>query len=247
MRFFRILHISSLDVVFGAIAMQAMLWNVMVGGMQPWSEQVVLGISVWIFYLADRQLDNSIHRPSDSIHLFHDRYPLFVRGLLLVLLICLGILLAFLSADLIRLGICLTIGMVIYGSILRYWDRIWLPKELFTSLLYAAGLFLPSYAAGKSSWLLFIHVVLLALMNLSLFSWLEGKLKFRTIFIYLQFALMAILPVICWFFGWELAICLAIIQGIHVGIYYFSPNLQYRWVGELAFISPVIYFVYELF
>jgi len=247
MRFFRILHISSLDVVFGAIAMQAMLWNVLVGGMQPWSEQVVLGISVWIFYLADRQLDNSIHRPSDSIHLFHDRYPLFVRGLLLVLLICLGYLLAFLSADLIRLGICLTIGMVIYGSILRYWDRIWLPKELFTSLLYAAGLFLPSYAAGKSSWLLFIHVVLLALMNLSLFSWLEGKLKFRTIFIYLQFALMAILPGICWFFGWELAICLAIIQGIHVGIYYFSPNLQYRWVGELAFISPVIYFVYELF
>jgi hypothetical protein len=247
MRFFRILHISSLDVVFGAIAMQAMLWNVMVGGMQPWSEQVVLGISVWIFYLADRQLDNSIHRPSDSIHLFHDRYPLFVRGLLLVLLICLGILLAFLSADIIRLGICLTIGMVIYGSILRYWDRIWLPKELFTSLLYAAGLFLPSYAAGKSSWLLFIHVVLLALMNLSLFSWLEGKLKFRTIFIYLQFALMAILPGICWFFEWELAICLAIIQGIHVGIYYFSPNLQYRWVGELAFISPVIYFVYELF
>lgn len=247
MRFFRILHISSLDVVFGAIVMQAMLWNVMVGGMQPWSEQVVLGISVWIFYLADRQLDNSIHRPSDSIHLFHDRYPLFVRGLLLVLLICLGILLAFLSVDLIRLGICLTIGMVIYGSILRYWDRIWLPKELFTSLLYAAGLFLPSYAAGKFSWLLFIHVVLLALMNLSLFSWLEGKLKFRTIFIYLQFALMAILPCICWFFGWELAICLAIIQGIHVGIYYFSPNLQYRWVGELAFISPVIYFVYELF
>ncbi len=247
MRFFRIFHISSLDVVFGAIVMQAMLWNVLVGGMQPWSEQVVLGISVWIFYLADRQLDNSIHRPSDSIHLFHDRYPLFVRGLLLVLLICLGILLAFLSADLIRLGICLTIGMVIYGAILRYWDRIWLPKELFTSLLYAAGLFLPSYAAGKFSWLLFIHVVLLALMNLSLFSWLEGKLKFRTLFIYLQFALMAILPVICWFFGWELAICLAIIQGIHVGIYYFSPNLQYRWVGELAFISPVIYFVYELF
>ncbi len=247
MRFFRIFHISSLDVVFGAIVMQAMLWNVLVGGMQPWSEQLVLGISVWIFYLADRQLDNSIHRPSDSIHLFHDRYPLFVRGLLLVLLICLGYLLAFLSADLIRLGICLTIGMVIYGSILRYWDRIWLPKELFTSLLYAAGLFLPSYAAGKFSWLLFIHVVLLALMNLSLFSWLEGKLKFRTIFIYLQFALMAILPSICWFFGWELAICLAIIQGIHVGIYYFSPNLQYRWVGELAFISPVIYFVYELF
>jgi len=247
MRFFRILHISSLDVVFGAIAMQAMLWNVMVGGMQLWSEQVVLGISVWIFYLADRQLDNSIHRPSDSIHLFHDRYPLFIRGLLLVLLICLGYLLAFLSADLIRLGICLTIGMVIYGSILRYWDRIWLPKELFTSLLYAAGLFLPSYAAGKSSWLLFIHVVLLALMNLSLFTWLEGKLKFRILFMGIQWALLAILPSILWFFGWELALCLAIIQGIHVGIYYFSPNLQYRWVGELAFISPVIYFVYELF
>jgi hypothetical protein len=247
MRFFRIFHISSLDVVFGAIAMQAMLWNVLVGGMQHWSEQLVLGISVWIFYLADRQLDNSIHRPSDSIHLFHDRYLLFVRGLLLVLLICLVYLLAFLSADIIRLGICLTIGMVIYGSILRYWDRIWLPKELFTSLLYAAGLFLPSYAAGKFSWLLFFHVVLLALMNLSLFTWLEGKLKFLTLFKCLQWTLMAILPSICWFFGWKLAICLAIIQGIHVGIYYFSPNLQYRWVGELAFLSPVLYFVYELF
>jgi hypothetical protein len=80
-----------------------------------------------------------------------------------------------------------------------------------------------------------------------LFTWLEGKLKFRTLFIGIQWALMSILPGIYWFFGWELAICLAIIQGIHVGIYYFSPNFQYRWVGELAFLSPVLYFVYELF
>lgn len=247
MRLYRILHVSSLDVVFGAIAMQAMLWNMLVGGRQPWAEQVVLGVSVWIFYLADRQLDNIIHRPTDAIHLFHDRFQWFIRGLIGVLLCCLGYLMALLSVDLIHLGICLTIGMVLYGSVLKYWDHIWLPKELFTSLLYAAGLFLPSYAAGKFSGLLFIHVVLLALMNLSLFTWLEGHLKFRMLFIGIQLALLVFLPFIFWVFTWKLAVCLAIIQGIHVGIYYFSPNLQYRWIGELAFLSPVLYFVYELF
>lgn len=247
MRLYRILHVSSLDVVFGAIAMQALLWNMLVGGRQPWAEQVVLGVSVWIFYLADRQLDNIIHRPTDAIHLFHDRFQWFIRGLIGVLLCCLGYLMAFLSADLIHLGICLTVGMVLYGSVLKYWDHIWLPKELFTSLLYAAGLFLPSYAAGKFSGLLFIHVVLLALMNLSLFTWLEGHLKFRMLFIGIQLALLVFLPFIFWVFTWELAVCLAIIQGIHVGIYYFSPNLRYRWIGELAFLSPVLYFVYELF
>jgi hypothetical protein len=247
MRFFRFFHFSSLDVVFGAVAMQAMLWQVLVGGFQAWTEHIVLGVSVWIFYLADRQVDNLLAKPTDAIHFFHQRFHLLIRRFILFLLLILGSLLSYISEELRYLGIYLSVCMGLYGLTTRYWDRVWLPKELFTSILYACGLFLPSLAVGEFSWLLFIDVFSLAFMNLSLFTWLEGKADFRFVFYWLQWILVGLLGYIAWQFSWQLALCLAIIQGIHVGIYYFSPNLQYRWVGELAFLSPLVYFVYELF
>jgi hypothetical protein len=247
MRFFRFFHISSLDVVFGAVAMQALLWKVMGGGIQPWSEQMVLGVSVWIFYLVDRQVDNLVATPTDPIHFFHQRFYVLIRSFILFLLLVLGCLLSSISEELIYLGICLSICMGLYGVAIRYWDRVWLPKEFFTSILYTSGLFLPSLAVGQFSWILFMDVFFLAFMNLSLFTWLEGKADFRLIFCWLQWILVGLLGCIAWQFSRELALCLAIIQGIHVGIYYFSPNLQRRWVGELAFLSPLVYFVYELF
>lgn len=247
MRFFRFFHFSSLDVVFGALAMQAMLWQVLAGGFQAWPEHTVLGFSVWIFYLVDRQVDNLVGPPTDAIHLFHQRFQVLIRTFILFLLLFLGYILSYISEELRYLGIYLSICMGLYGLAIRFWDRLLLPKELFTSILYACGLFLPSLAVGKFSWLLFIDVFFLAFMNLSLFTWLEGKADFRLIFCRLQWILIGLLGCIAWQFSWELALCLAIIQGIHVGIYYFSPNLRLRWVGELAFLSPLVYIVYELF
>jgi len=247
MRFFRAIHVISLDVVLGAWAMQAMIWQAQVGGRQPWLESIVLGISVWIYYLVDRQLDNLVGQPIDEIHLFHFRFQAAIRGFIIVLMLVLGYLLIYLTEDLIRLGIYLSMCMVIYGLALRYWDRLWLPKEMFTSILYTCGLFLPSLAVGQFSWLLFATIILLALMNLSLFTWLEGKAYFRLIFYALQWPLILLLGCIGWQFSWLMAGCLAIIQGIHVWIYYFSPNLQRRMVGELAFLSPIVYIIYELF
>jgi hypothetical protein len=247
MRFFRAFHLISLDVVLGALFMQAMFWHELVGGLQPWQEQVVLGISVWIIYLADRQVDNAMGQPSDVIHLFHQRFYVGIRWFILLLLVALLLFLTQLSFELIRLGCFLSLCMATYGFLLRYGHRLWLPKELFTAILYASGLFLPSLAVGQFSWLIFIHVILLAWMNLSLFTWLEGKQNFRLLFLGLQWPVLGLLACIATQFSFELSMSLALIQGIHVGIYYFSPNLRYRWVGELAFLSPIFYFVYELF
>ncbi len=247
MRFFRAFHLISLDVVLGALLMQAMFWHALVGSLQPWQEHVVLGISVWIIYLADRQVDNAMGQPSDVIHLFHQRFYVGIRWFILLLFATLLFFLTQLSIDLIRLGCFLSLCMAMYGILLRYGSRTWLPKELFTAILYASGLFLPCLAVDRFSWLIYIHVILLAWMNLSLFSWLEGKQNFRYIFLGLQWPLLGLLACILTQFSLELCMSLALIQGIHVGIYYFSPNLRYRWVGELAFLSPIFYFVYELF
>ncbi len=247
MRFFRAIHIISLDVVFGALAMQAMLWKVLVGGQQSFSEHVVLGLSVWIYYLTDRQLDNLIGPPADAIHVFHHRFQKYLRAFIAFLLLLLAYSLTYVSVELIRLGIYLSVCMLVYGFALKFWDRIWLPKEFFTSILYACGLFLPSFATGQFSWLLFAEVFLLACLNLSLFTWLEGKAIFGLIFYWLQWPMMALLGCILWQFSGLITTCFAIIQGIHVWIYYFSPNLQRRWLGELAFLSPILYFIYELF
>jgi hypothetical protein len=247
MRFFRAFHLISLDVVLGSLVMQAMFWHEFVGGLQPWQEQVVLGISVWIIYLADRQVDNVVSMPSDAIHLFHQRFYMEIRWFILLLLVALLLFLTQLSFELIRLGSYLSVCMVTYGVLLRYGHRLWLPKELFTAILYACGLFLPSLAVGQFSWLIFIHLILLAWMNLSLFTWLEGRQNFRILFLALQWPILGLLACIAMQFSFKLSMTLALIQGIHVGIYYFSPNLRFRWVGELAFLSPILYFVYELF
>jgi hypothetical protein len=247
MRFVKFFHLSSLDVVCGALVMQSFLWRVLVGRQQTWPEIVVLGLAVWVYYLVDRQIDNLRMKPSDSIHQFHVRYQLPIRIFIAALLLGIGFLLPYLSLAVIRLGICLSISMFLYGLAIGYLHRFFLVKELFTSVLYASGLVLPSLAAGKFSWLLFGSLCVLAGMNLTLFSWLEGKSTYRQVFAWLQLPLLFFLGGVAWQYSIPVAICFAIIQGIHVGIYYFSPNLQRRWVGELAFMSPLFYFVYELF
>jgi hypothetical protein len=247
MRFIKIFHLSSLDVVCGALVMQSFLWRVLVDSPQTWPEILVLGLSVWVYYLVDRQIDNLRVKASDPIHQFHLRYQSRIRIFISALLLGIGFLLPYLSLAVIRLGICLSICMFLYGLAIGYLHRFFLVKELFTSVLYASGLVLPSLAAGKFSWLLFGSLCLLALMNLTLFSWLEGKSAYRQVFAWLQVPMFFFLGGVAWQFSVPVAICFAIIQGIHVGIYYFSPNLQRRWVGELAFLSPLFYFVYELF
>jgi hypothetical protein len=247
MRFVKNFHLSSLDVVCGAMVMQSFLWRVLVGSPQTWPEVIVLGLSVWVYYLVDRQIDNLSMQPTDPIHQFHLRYQSFVRIFIVALLLGLGFLLPYLRFEVIRLGICLSIGMLLYGMAIVKVNRFFLVKELLTSILYASGLVLPSLAVGKFSWLLFGSLCVLACMNLTLFSWLEGKSTYRQVFAWLQLPLLFLLGCVAWQFSVPVAACFAIIQGIHVGIYYFSPNLQCRWVGELAFMSPLFYFVYELF
>jgi hypothetical protein len=236
-----------MDVVLGAMAMQSFIWRLLVHSQQPWPEIAVLGISVWVYYLADRQIDNLHTKPTGPIHQFHLRFQSPIRIGIVALLGLLGCLLPYLSVEIIRLGICLSICMCGYGLTIMYLNQRFLVKELLTAILYACGLFLPSLAAGKFSFLLFVLISLLALMNLTLFSWFEGKSAYRQVFTWLQAPLLFLIVSVAWQFSIPVAICFAIIQGIHVWIYYFSPNLHRRWVGELAFVIPLFYFVYELF
>ncbi len=247
MRFVKFFHLSSLDVVCGAIAMQSFVWRLLVGSPQTWPEIAVLGISVWVYYLADRQIDNLYTKPTDPIHQFHLRFQFSIRLGIVALVGILGYLLPYLRFELIRLGICLSICMCGYGLTIAYLSQRFMRKELLTAFLYTCGLFLPSLAAGKFSFLLFALISFLALMNLSLFSWLEGKSAYQQVFTRIQAPLIILLIPVGWQFSVPVAACFAIIQGIHVWIYYFSPNLQHRWIGELAFIIPLFYFVYELF
>jgi hypothetical protein len=247
MRFFKLLHFTSLDVVFGSLVMQSLIWQMLVGRNQTWPAPVALALSVWIYYLLDRQLDNYHFQPSDDVHRFHLRFQTTIRSFIFFLLVGLVFVVTFLPVEQIYLGGYLSIGMVIYGLVLSYWDRFYLPKELFTSILYASGLFLPTYSAGKFSFLVFASVILLAFLNLTLFSWLEGKPNFRLLFLRLQLPLVVCLLCVGMQYSWFFAACLLIIQVIHVWIYFFNPNLQSRWIGELAFSSPLLYFVYELF
>jgi hypothetical protein len=142
------------------------------------------------------------------------------------------------------------LGMVIV--LLGYWfawvqrvlDRIWGLKEALTASIFSVGIFLPTAARfGFSSELITMGLVvfLLALQNLWLFTLLAdgGKWHF---WIVLMWVILGILPVLG-LLGANLFILsvMFIIWGIHVWIYYFRAQMQMRYLGDLAFASPLIY------
>jgi hypothetical protein len=148
----------------------------------------------------------------------------------------------------IRLGLVL---ILIVGGYWLAWTNgfftwIWGIKEIFTSLIYCAGVLLPTFLAGGFHFVWGMALFLLALLNLCLFTWIDvgGNRRFLQLLIW---ASCAWLMLMC-FSGFHLDVCviLLLIWGIHTGIYYFSPRMHMRPWAEWAFASPLIYILCNL-
>ena len=116
MRFVKFFHLSSLDVVFGAMVMQSFVWSLLVGSQQPWPEIAVLGISVWVYYLADRQIDNLHTKPTDPIHQFHLRFQVVSWSVFSLVCELIGFVAIFLSSHVYGLFIISVLVEVLHGS-----------------------------------------------------------------------------------------------------------------------------------
>ncbi len=251
MRFFRALHFLSLDVVLGAVSMHMMFFHYFRGHWPMWEMDVLLGISVFLVYGIDRQIDNFSSAVLDELHAFHLRY----RGILRVLFVLMAmvnlVLLFRVELPLIGLGVGLMIALMAYWYCWanRIFDGVWGLKEVFTSLIYSLGILLPTFVSGVFSWIEFetsIVLFLLALMNLWLFTSIEKGVKRSYVFGIILFSIFGLIHL--WIGGISLMLLgiLSMTWGIHVGIYYFRAQMHMRPWAELAFSSPLIYILCNL-
>ncbi|MFM6936227.1 MAG: hypothetical protein ACKOXH_00885 [Aquirufa sp.] len=251
MRFFKIFHFLSLDVVLGAVSMHLMVFHVVLGRWSPWEFSALLAAAVFLVYGMDRQIDNLTHAPMDELHAFHAKFrtPLFL-GMGLVLFFS-GLLLLKMERLLIGLGLCLLLTILFYwiAWVKNIFDSIWGLKELGTALIYSLGILIPTIASdGFSIPLGIIELTLfwVALLNLWLFTSIEMAGMRKKVL-----GLLCLLP--CWLFCASLLglpisilVIMGFIWGIHAGIYYFRPWISMRLWAEWAFMSPLIYILCNL-
>jgi hypothetical protein len=246
MRYFKIVHFLSLDVVFGAVTMNDVLYQYFLGSLPPWQFDLILAISVYLIYGIDRQIDNYTSETRDELHAYHEKHQVVLRRIIIVLGIYLGMLLMWVEFPMIKFGIGLGIAILLYwlGWVKHVFERFWGFKELLTAGIYSLGVALPTMVIAPYSNILVafvLEIFLLALMNLSLYTLIEegGSTRVWMTCCILTFLFMIALGII----GVSLSLLslFLFIWGIHVGIYYFRASKPERYVGDLAFLSPLIY------
>lgn len=277
-QFLKIFRILSLDVVLGALASGSMVvwW---IGVKMPLVWWLALPLSVWVIYTADHLLDayrlkDQAHTPR---HLFHHQYFTSI-GLcwIIGLGICLLCIPFFLTREIWMFGLFmggLVIGHLSLVQIIG--DRIswFFHKELGVGCIYACGVWgapiLQTQTFSEINlWLPFCQFLLLALINLFVFSAyetetdeLDGHTSFvraigpgNTNFLILALSILTVLlGIIHLIMAFEAHLLIlqavyACMLGVLVIVYrypkWFLPHEKYRSWGDAVFMFPGIVWIF---
>lgn len=257
MRFFRILHFLSLDVVFGACLFQCLLATIFLPSQfPPFIVSIALAFVVWTIYLVDRLLDNQRPRLNSALHDFHGRHASRIKGVIFVNILILSTILIYLPKYLIIAGMWVGFLMLVYWVFLIFgiFERIKFIKEISTSIIYTLGVSLYVCLNIGDSNLINVALIiglffLLVLQNLVLFTLLSNSGLSRDfmlkcvegIFICMWFAILVFNHVSVF-----LLLPFLLTFVIHLWIHYISKTKQWAWVGEIAFFSPLFYYLHAI-
>ncbi len=177
------IHWLSLDVVAGAMLTHVVASRLPYGqGKVSWASTVLVGISVFFIYVADRLIDN--HKgttPTTARHKFHAQHEAILlkvmMGLGVIGLICLF----WLPFKVIMLGVGLMVVVSVYLKVIQKissTDTFQLFKEPVVAIVYTIGVWGSAILGQEhTSWEETSFMVLLgiiAFQNLLLFSWFES-------------------------------------------------------------------------
>ncbi|CAM4277021.1 hypothetical protein EWU23_11455 [Cytophagaceae bacterium 50C-KIRBA] len=261
MRYIKIAHFLSLDVVWGTLAFQALLHEIFLKEMPSLPEQISLACAVWGIYLIDRMIDRKKGIYQDERHLFQAQHVFTLQIILFVLLLLGGFSITYLAPRLIYFGLGLCSLMLIYWIFWFYgaFNRI-ASKEFMTALIYTLGVGASTwYRIPLTLWTLLVAALmfLLVLQNLGMYTlweWEEeGPLKsvhrWKWVLLGVEGLFLSLLLGTLFYFDEKIAFLpFAITFAIQSWIHYFSKNkLVSRIWGELAYCSPILYFAYEFF
>ncbi len=257
MRRTRFVHFSSLDVVLGAILYQLFWSKITFGHFPPLNQVVALFSAIWLIYLLDRKIDSNIEKSTDSRHLFQLKHKNKINILILGLAsISVGNLF-FLPLGLLQIGVLILMGIGLYWLIWWMgWFRFFLSsKEFFTAFFYTLGVGASTlYQSGLNNYFITIFVLLFlcVFQNLLLFSSLENTNESKWKYILVMVEIVFLLNMFFFLYAhpqieYGILIPFLFTFCLQVWIHYFAYSIHLRFLGELAFLSPIIYFIYEFF
>jgi len=253
MRWYKILHHWSVDVGIGAVLFQIYFHKILKGQLPEKELSIALFLGLWLIYLLDRKIDVSIFPITDQRHLNQQKSPWTFWILIFGITVSLAFLFFHLPEKVIYQGIILSIGIAVYwlATIFKWFNK-YLKKEFFTALFYSLGVFIPIQLEFNSLFLLLLGLMfLLVFHHLKLFlsfAQKENKVQNKLI-ISLEFLIVGILISLIIYsnFSFWQVLPLSITLGVQLIIHYFYPNLKMRSLAEIAYWSPIIYLIYDIF
>ncbi len=166
----------SLDIVLGAVLILAMLEKHYLLDLS-WHIYFALASAVWIIYTIDHLLDAKADSPVErrKFHFTNFRALVLVCGCLAIVAL---VNVWFLPIAVIKNGALLAALCVAYLMLVYFVKGLWV-KEFLVAIGYAGGIFLSPLSTVTSinieDWLLFLQLVLVALINLCIFSYYDRE------------------------------------------------------------------------
>ena len=265
----------SLDVALGGAILSAAIARFL-GVDLPDAVPICLAIAIWIIYTIDHLIDafKSTGDPTIGRHLFHRTYAKWLIGAVVLAVLAGGYVLLALPAITLLYGVGMVLLVLVY-FVLIYFFRGFYLKEIFVAMVYAMGVFVGPVSLNFGqvpplTVLLFLQVLLVAQINLILFSFFEKKLdemdKHPSLVLKmgdesvskLLKVLFALLVVIQCFtlidFGTDLSSILFQLLFISMGLILltlyswpqkFLANDRYRMIGDGIFFLPGIWLLFS--
>jgi len=260
---YRFFNILSLDVAVGAVCGALFFARLLGVAILPLG-LISLGLTVWIIYTVDHLMDAKNVRVTASTarHRFHQQYFKALFAIVMLATAANVVMIFFIRRPVFLGGLVLVLIVAIYLVIHRY---VRFPKELLIAMLYTAGVLLPSVAVttlplSAWPWITIAQFALTALLNLMLFSWydaasdrmdgntsmalLAGERNIRKIIwctSFVNLVLSVINPDVA------PAVTLAVMNLMLLIVFikrsYFSKHDRFRLVGDAVFFIPIIYWL----
>ncbi|MBV6648002.1 MAG: hypothetical protein KI790_21250 [Cyclobacteriaceae bacterium] len=257
-----------MDIVLGAIVVCAYVARELRVTM-PWECYVALGLAIWLIYTIDHFLDTQkVEQLATARHRFLREHSLFLQWLCVLILVA-GSILAFrLPREIIFWALGMGLCSITY-LLIAFWRRSFLLKEVLVAIIYSSGVLLAPYVIAVDTltfamFLTFLELLLLALINLLIFAFLEydqdkaygfhsivqsiGLRKtYRLIWIIilltflLAFFDLSIMDIETRVSPVPFIVMLSIFALIFAKKDYFANQERYRIIGDGAFLVPIIF------
>ena len=260
LRFYRALHYLSIDIVLGA----AILLHFFSKPFEipiPWSVYTLLASSIWLIYTIDHLRDSiSSQYSARARYVFHSKNKDSLKIAIVSVVVLSAISLFFLPQSILISGGILSFFCLTYIFFQPKLAGVGL-KELYVALIYSLGIMLaPVSLKGEFHAYLFAILLILAFLNLTMFSWFDhgddSKDSFKSIATVLGveqtqklIVLMSAVGLAIGFSGLQYSFLFSIYFIVVLFVYIFialnpiwaRKEGRYRTIGDGVFLLPILF------